>query len=118
MNMKYKNLLISPPIFDYYSTPARMESLGLNYIKKALMSFQVLEQIYTTQSIPAKKSLQKSRMSFHILMKFTGNIIQYFHSSINFFFKESPLLKQKRFHNPMPLRDRFHFVRATNQLNS
>lgn len=31
-----RGLLISPPVFDFYCTPARMEPLGLYYLKKSM----------------------------------------------------------------------------------
>lgn len=52
-----KILLLSPPIFDFYFTPARKEPLGLLYIKKALEKVNgVSVDIYdTTSSGKARK---------------------------------------------------------------
>jgi radical SAM superfamily enzyme YgiQ (UPF0313 family) len=39
-------LLISPPVFDFYSTSHRMEPLGLQYIKEALLNFGHRVELY------------------------------------------------------------------------
>ncbi len=58
--MQYKILLISPPIFDYYYTPARMEPLGLYYIKKSLNKLTGVESdIYDSMYSGKKKSVKK-----------------------------------------------------------
>ena len=44
-----KILLLSPPVFDFYFTPARKEPLGLLYIKMALEKIKnVSVDIYDT----------------------------------------------------------------------
>lgn len=40
---KFRILLISPPVFDFYYTPARAEPLGLLYLKGALDRFDFTE---------------------------------------------------------------------------
>jgi radical SAM superfamily enzyme YgiQ (UPF0313 family) len=58
--MTYKILLISPPIFDYYYTPARMEPLGLYYIKKSLDEIEgVQADIYDAVYSGKKKAVKK-----------------------------------------------------------
>ncbi len=63
--MQYKILLISPPIFDYYYTPARMEPLGLYYIKKSLdeiagVETVIYDSLYSGKKKPIKKPYEFS----------------------------------------------------------
>ena len=53
-----KILLISPPVFDFYSTPHRMEPLGLLYIKKALLNAGHSVDIYDA---PASGKVKKQQ---------------------------------------------------------
>jgi len=58
-------LLIAPPIFDFYSTPHRMEPLGLQYIKEALLSFGHSVKLYdATASGKVKTQIMPSELEY------------------------------------------------------
>ncbi|MCP4133296.1 MAG: radical SAM protein [bacterium] len=58
--MAYKILLVSPPIFDFYTTSGRREPLGLLYIKEALEQLEnVSVEIYDTRNSGKVKKVRR-----------------------------------------------------------
>ncbi|HSW61545.1 MAG TPA: cobalamin-dependent protein, partial [bacterium] len=62
-------LLISPPVFDFYSTPHRMEPLGLLYIKKTLVDHGYSVEIYDATA-SGKVKAQKIPKELEYLNRF------------------------------------------------
>ncbi len=58
--MPFKVLLISPPIFDFYTTIGRLEPLGLYYLKSAVSDIPDLEvEIYDSHKKRKSKIIQR-----------------------------------------------------------
>jgi radical SAM superfamily enzyme YgiQ (UPF0313 family) len=60
-------LLISPPVFDYYNTPARTEPLGLHYIAGALRRLTgVSVDVYDARPPGKKKAMARPECFSHL----------------------------------------------------
>jgi radical SAM superfamily enzyme YgiQ (UPF0313 family) len=64
-----KILLVSPPVFDFYSSPHRNEPLGLQYIKKALEIKGHVVEIYDA-AVSGKVKKMKTPDEFSYLEKY------------------------------------------------
>jgi radical SAM superfamily enzyme YgiQ (UPF0313 family) len=56
--MSFKVILISPPVFDFYFTPARREPLGLIYVKSLLEQLGVHVEFYDATYANRKKRIK------------------------------------------------------------
>jgi radical SAM superfamily enzyme YgiQ (UPF0313 family) len=56
--MSFKVILISPPLFDFYFTPARREPLGLIYVKSSLEQVGVEVELYDATYANRKKRIK------------------------------------------------------------
>ncbi len=88
---KLKILLLAPPLFDFYFTPARREPLGLLYLKQALNNANFNCDIYDA-TLRGKIKAIALPLEFHYLKKF------YFHDD-SFF---ALLNKYYRFGDSIP----------------
>jgi len=68
--MSFKVLLISPPVFDFYYTPARKEPLGLLYIAEALSNIEGLEVKLLDALEPYKSKKVQWPEHFNYLKKY------------------------------------------------
>lgn len=63
----FKVLLISPPVFDFYFTPARCEPLGLLYIRESLNKISDVKVLIYDSLLSKRKKQQQWPEEFHYL---------------------------------------------------
>jgi len=68
--MKLKVLLLSPPVHDFYFTPARREPLGLLYLKKSLENLENVEVDIYDATYKNRKKKKNFPAHFKYLKKF------------------------------------------------